>query len=58
MFFNHYVSRDGSSLETQWLKNIGMMDKVQKIHISNAAPSSKHLEMKSETVTVAMLHMV
>jgi hypothetical protein len=32
---------DEPSLETLWLKNIGTMDKVQKIDRSNTTPSSK-----------------
>jgi hypothetical protein len=41
MFFNHNVSRDGSSLETLWLKNIGTMYEVQKIDRSKIALLNK-----------------
>jgi hypothetical protein len=35
------MTREEPSLETLWLKNIGTMEKVKKIHRSNTAPSSK-----------------
>jgi hypothetical protein len=35
------MTREGPSLETLWLKNIGTMAEVQKIDRSNTAPSSK-----------------
>jgi hypothetical protein len=35
------MMRDEPSLEMLWLQNIEMMDKVQRIDRSNAAPSSK-----------------
>jgi hypothetical protein len=35
------MTREEPSLEMLWLKNIEMMDKVQKIDCSNTTPSSK-----------------
>jgi hypothetical protein len=35
------MTREEPSLETLWLKNIGTMEKVQKIDHSNTAPLSK-----------------
>jgi hypothetical protein len=35
------MMREEPSLETFWLKNIGKIEKVQKIDRSNKAPSSK-----------------
>jgi hypothetical protein len=35
------MTREKPFLETLWLKNIGTMDKVQKIDRSNTTPSSK-----------------
>jgi hypothetical protein len=35
------MTREEPSLETLRLKNIGTMDKVQKIYLRNTTPSSK-----------------